>query len=197
LILTDREIKNSIASGLISIDPAPADDAYSSTSVDLTLAPEIRVFKDQEVVGLDQAIDPKGAGYKVIKLLEEITDKVQIHPKKGFVLEPRTLLLAWTQEHVDLREHGRVAARVEGKSSLARVGLGVHVTAPTIHSGFAGPIQLELVNHGPLAIKLSVGLPICQLIFEQTLGMPDRSGAVHGADPLLDRFCVRVLPLDF
>jgi dCTP deaminase len=174
LILTDREIKNSINGGLIIIEPAPADDAYSSTSVDLTLASTIRIFKES-ATGLEQAIDPKVAGYKVIKLLEGITSTLEIDAKKGFVLAPQTLLLAWTQERIELREHGRVAARVEGKSSLARVGLGVHVTAPTIHSGFTGPIQLELINHGPLSIKLSVGLPICQLIFEQTLGMPDRA----------------------
>lgn len=174
MILTDREIKNSLASGLILIEPHPKDDAFSSTSVDLTLAPEMRVFKEQ-AKGLEQAIDPKVAGYKVIQLLENITDKVKIDPKRGYNLEPKTLLLAWTQERVELREHGRVAARVEGKSSFARIGLGVHVTAPTIHSGFQGPIQLELVNHGPLPIKLSIGLPICQLIFEQTLGMPDRA----------------------
>jgi dCTP deaminase len=71
--------------------------------------------------------------------------------------------------------HGRVAGRVEGKSGLARVGLGVHVTAPTIHAGFSGTIQLELVNHGPMAIKLKPGLAICQLVLEQTLGMPDNA----------------------
>ena len=67
----------------------------------------------------------------------------------------------------------RLAARVEGKSSLARLGLGVHVTAPTIHAGFVGTIQLEIINHGPMHIKLRAGMPICQLIFETTKGMPE------------------------
>lgn len=124
---------------------------------------------------MDTVIDPRASGYSVISLLESITDKVEIDEKNGFILKGKELILAWTQERVELREHGRVAARVEGKSSLARVGVGIHVTAPTIHLGFKGYIQLEIVNHGPYPIKLSVGMPVCQLIFEQTFGMPDRA----------------------
>jgi dCTP deaminase len=66
------------------------------------------------------------------------------------------------------------AARVEGKSSLARLGLGVHITAPTIHAGFDGQIRLELVNHGHFPITIKSGMRVCQLIFEQTLGTPER-----------------------
>lgn len=75
---------------------------------------------------------------------------------------------------MDLRNDTRIAARVEGKSSLARIGLAVHITAPTIHAGFDGQIRLEIVNHGPLPILLKPGMRICQLIFEQTLGTPDK-----------------------
>lgn len=174
MILTDREIKNSLVSGLISIEPRPAADAYASTTVDLTLAPILRTFKQQQT-GLEAVIDPCVPGYNVIKLLDGLTDKIEIDQKNGFVLKARELVLAWTVERIELREHGRVAARVEGKSSLARVGLAIHVTAPTIHAGFKGPIQLEIINHGPLPIKLRSGMPVCQLIFEQTLGMPDRA----------------------
>jgi dCTP deaminase len=72
----------------------------------------------------------------------------------------------------------KYAARVEGKSSLSRIGLAIHITAPTIHAGYDGHIRLELVNNGPLPIRLRVGMPICQLIFEQTLGTPDKG--YHG-----------------
>jgi dCTP deaminase len=68
-----------------------------------------------------------------------------------------------------------LAARVEGKSGLSRIGLGVHVTAPIIHTGFSDTIQLEIINHGPMLIRLRPGLPICQLVFELTLGMPDKA----------------------
>ena len=59
-------------------------------------------------------------------------------------------MLGWTAEYVELPIDSRIAARVEGKSSLARLGLGVHITAPTIHAGFPGQIRLEIVNHGHL-----------------------------------------------
>lgn len=80
------------------------------------------------------------------------------------------MLLAWTHETVVLPIASRVAARVEGKSGLARLGLIVHMTAPTIHAGFTGQIQLEMTNLGPHDIILDPGMPICQLIFEVTFG---------------------------
>ena len=185
MILTDREIQNSIASGLISIDPPPSRQSYASTSVDLTLAAEIRAFKDQDP-GLETAIDPMRPGYNIAKLLNSLTEQILIDQKDGYILQPKKLILAWTAEGIKLHTHGRVAARVEGKSSLARIGLAIHVTAPTIHAGFsAKSIQLEIINHGPLPIKLHQGMPICQLIFEQTLGMPDKAyeGQFSGQSP--------------
>jgi dCTP deaminase len=84
------------------------------------------------------------------------------------------LVLGWTREYVDLKTDARLAGRVEGKSSLARLGLGVHITAPTIHSGFKGRIRLEIINHGDVPIRLRSGMRICQLILETTLGTPER-----------------------
>ncbi|MGD0511380.1 MAG: hypothetical protein ABSA33_06095 [Candidatus Micrarchaeaceae archaeon] len=87
-----------------------------------------------------------------------------------------------TEENIELPIHSRLAARVEGKSSLARLGIGIHVTAPTIHAGFRGPIQLEICNHGVLQVKLMAAMRVCQLIFEQTLGTPDKgyTGQFYG-----------------
>jgi dCTP deaminase len=81
----------------------------------------------------------------------------------------------WTKERVELNLKGKVAARVEGKSGLARLGLAIHVTAPTIHAGFVGTIQLEMINHGPMHIKLRIGMAICQIIFEATKGVPAKA----------------------
>ncbi len=92
----------------------------------------------------------------------------------GFVLNPGIFMLGWTNENVQLPSHGRLAARVEGKSSLARLGIGIHITAPTIHAGFKGAIQLEICNHGPMKVRLMTGMPVCQLIFDQTLGTPEK-----------------------
>lgn len=88
------------------------------------------------------------------------------------MLKPQGFVLGWTAEEVVLPEFSRIAARVEGKSSLARLGVGVHVTAPTIHCGFTGSIQLEIFNFGPHSVVLSSGMRVCQLIFEQTYGTP-------------------------
>lgn len=174
MILTDREIRNSLAAGLFEITPRPVPEAYSSTTVDLTLSPIIRVFKKDDVAGLTKTIDPSVPGYDVIKLIKMLTD-AQTIPADGYLLPRHELLLAWTAETVDLKDHCRIGARIEGKSSLARVGLEVHVTAPIIHTGFRAQIQLEIINHGPIPICLKPGMRICQLIFEQTLGMPDKA----------------------
>jgi deoxycytidine triphosphate deaminase len=92
--------------------------------------------------------------------------------RRGYVLEPQAFILGWTREDIQLPVNSRLAARVEGKSSLARIGLGVHITAPTIHAGFKGPIQLEICNHGSLRVRLRPKMRVCQLILEQTLGNP-------------------------
>lgn len=174
MILTDREIRNSIEAGIFDITPRPAPEAYSSTTVDLTLSPNIRVYHKTHTAGHRESIDPSEPGFDVIKVIKKLTDALTI-PEDGYNLQRHELLLAWTAETVDLKDHCRVGARVEGKSSLARVGLSVHVTAPIIHTGFKAQIQLEIVNHGPLPICLKSGMRICQLIFEQTLGMPDKA----------------------
>lgn len=174
MILTDREIKLSIAAGQIEIEPTPVADSCASTSVDLTLDSLIRIYKPA-VPGASTVIDPSIPEFNAKVLIEGLTDSRQIDPANGYDLPIGQFVLAWTREMINLKEHARIAARVEGKSSLARLGLAIHVTAPTIHAGFRGPIQLEIKNHGSLPIRLRIGMKICQLIFETTLGMPDRA----------------------
>lgn len=173
MILTDREIKLSIDRGLIKIDPRPVEQAFSSTSVDLTLDAIISEFV-RPAIGIEQIIDPSVPGIDYEDTLARVTTKVEIG-KDGYVLAPQKLILAWTAEYVDLRNAAYLAARIEGKSSLARLGLAVHITAPTIHAGFDGRVRLEMFNHGDLRIRLTPGMRLCQLIFEQTLGTPDRA----------------------
>jgi len=170
VILTDREIRIAIEQGLIAIEPAPGPEALSSTSLDLSLDPRAQTFSDQ--VGSEINIDPAGLGFSFSAVVTRLTDPISIEPQ--FALAPRKLLLAWTREKVGLPLPSRLAARVEGKSSLARLGLGVHITAPTIHAGFSGKIQLEIVNQGPAEVILRPGMRICQLIFETTLGTPEK-----------------------
>lgn len=172
MILTDREIQIFLANRQIKIKPEPDPVLYSSTSVDLTLAKQLRVWSFDQIEKTKGQIITPGPEFKYLKFREKYTKRINIQSDKGYVLAPQAFVLGWTHETIHLPNHSRVAARVEGKSSLARLGLAVHVTAPTIHAGFEGPIQLELYNHGPVSIRLTPGMPICQLIFEMTLGTP-------------------------
>lgn len=172
MILTDREIKIAIGRGLLRIQPLPDDVAFSSTAVDLTLDSSITIFNESPP-GVKTIIDPSEPGFNSEDAIDAIARRETI-PLRGFELEPRRLTLAWTRELVGLKVETRLAARVEGKSSLARLGLAVHLTAPTIHAGFEGPIRLEIMNHGIVPVRLKRGMRICQLIVETTLGTPER-----------------------
>lgn len=172
MILTDREIQVALATKQIRIDPSPAPDAYSSTSLDLTLGTTIHVWR-RGVSGVDRVVCPADPGYQYKAVVAEMSATSEMGPE-GIVIQPGDFLLAWTAEVVSLPLQSRLAARVEGKSSLARLGIGVHVTAPTIHAGFEGQVQLEMCNHGTLNVKLVPAMRVCQLIFEQTLGTPDK-----------------------
>ena len=89
--------------------------------------------------------------------------------------QKRMHVLEITQERVHLKPGSRLAGRVEGRSSLARIGLTVHLTAPTIHTAFNGQITLEMINYSPFTLKLiPASTRICQLIFERLESPPSR-----------------------
>lgn len=171
MILTDREIRIALEKEQIVISPVPSQEAFSSTSVDLTLDQVLTVYKNQ-TAGVERIIDPAAEGLDHEEVLAELTDQITI-PEDGYILDHGTLILGWTAENVTLPVNARLAARVEGKSSLARFGLEIHLTAPTIHAGFRGRIRLEIINNNKVPMRLSIGMRICQLIFEMTLGTPD------------------------
>jgi dCTP deaminase len=167
VILTDREIRIALKDGAIAIAPTPdLSIAITSTAIDLTLSD---VFKEWRPLNGVQ-ICPGKAGYKYSDLAKQF----QVDGKEPYVLRPQSFVLAWTAEKVTIPIKSKLAARVEGKSSLARLGVSIHVTAPIIHAGFTGQIQLEMFNFGPHEIVLNKGMWICQLVFEQTSGTPER-----------------------
>ena len=175
MVLSDREIQAALENRHIVIEPRPKAEAFSSTSVDLTLDPFLRVWSPIQTPGVEAEVFTPGVrGYQSNRVMQQHTARSAI-PADGLIVEPGDFLLAWTSERIELPSEHRIAARVEGKSSLARLGIGVHVTAPTIHAGYRGVIQLEVCNHGPIRVKLHAGMPVCQLIFEETHGTPEKA----------------------
>jgi dCTP deaminase len=177
MVLTDREIEVAIQTKQISITPTPNELAYSSTSLDLTLSTSLRLWRTPKAKGVEQIIiSPAASGYVFNDVAKEHSEPKEMD-SSGYILEPRDFVLGWTEEYVTLPAQSRIAARVEGKSALARLGIGIHITAPTIHAGFQGKIQLEICNHGTLRVRLLPGMRVCQLIFEQTAGTPEKGYA--------------------
>jgi dCTP deaminase len=166
VILTDREIQIALQQEHLFIEPRPGPAAYSSTSVDLTLGTTFAEWRPMP----GGPIRPAAPGFRYTDFVRN----QQIQEVAVYFLKPNSFVLAWTTEVISIPIHSRLAARVEGKSSLARLGIGVHLTAPTVHCGFKGNIQLEVLNSGPNEIILDAGMPICQLIFEQTTGTPEK-----------------------
>lgn len=182
MILSDREILFAVNEKFINIEPLPliGSKAWTSTAIDLRLDDEIRPWTKIDAAGQVTEINPMREDFNSNKLIMKNTTPVSC--TAGFILKPNAFVLGWTMEKIKLPHTSRMAARVEGKSSLARIGLGVHVTAPTIHAGFGvndrdrdypgSPIRLEIWNAGPLEIVLTKGMPICQLIIEEVHGTP-------------------------
>jgi len=108
--------------------------------------------------------------------LSRSSNSETITVNRPIILQQRQFVLAKTIERVELPipAAGKtcLAARIEGRSSLARCGLLIHFTAPTIHPGFNGTITLEMINLGPNGIQLTPGMYIAQLIVEEVRGLP-------------------------
>ncbi|HYT93892.1 MAG TPA: hypothetical protein VEL76_34555 [Gemmataceae bacterium] len=188
MILSDREIRAALDRGSVRLTPDPRQDGsvWSSTALDLRLDGQLAFWNPPAAGGGPTEVDPYHPDYDYSLFVSQSASIVTI-PPEGYALGPGTFHLGWTVEKLTLPFRSRLAARVEGKSSLARLGIGVHVTAPTIHAGFGykaedpgfpgNPIQLEIWNFGPLVVRLRQGMPICQLIFEEVHGTPEKGYA--------------------
>jgi dCTP deaminase len=184
MILSDREIRLALARGSFRITPFPGANVWSSTAIDLTLDAQILRWKPPGGKRARRTVvSPADPEFDWLALIGGRAETVQI-PDGGYEVSPGSFCLGWTVERIQLPHPSRLAARVEGKSSLARLGLGVHVTAPTIHAGFGfkqndpgypgTALQLEIWNCGPLAVNLKRGMRICQLVFEEVHGTPEK-----------------------
>lgn len=190
MILSDGEIRREIEAGRICFDPPLDPDrlslALTTSALDLRLGGELQLYKElEEVAPLGLAdpavIDPTGPGV-IPDLVSKWARAETIDEVRGFDLDLRQFVLGATEERIHLPEEGAIAARVEGKSGLARLGLAVHMTAPVIHCGFRGNIVLEMVNFGPYPIRLRKGMQICQLVFERLGEGPTTAQATQFQD---------------
>lgn len=149
MLLSDKDIRSEIESGRVGIDPYEPKMIQPS-SIDVRLDKFFRVFENHKY----EVIDPS-------KEQPELTREIEVGNNEHFILHPGEFVLASTYEVVTLPDD--IAARLEGKSSLGRLGLLTHSTAGFIDPGFSGHITLELSNVANLPVKLFPGMKIGQL----------------------------------
>ena len=151
VLLSDRDILAEIDSGRIVMEPW-APEMMQPSSIDVRLDRFFRVFENHRYPHIDPAADQT-----------DLTRVVEPEGEEPFILHPGEFVLGSTYEMVTLPDD--VAARVEGKSSLGRLGLLTHATAGFVDPGFSGHVTLELANVATLPIKLYPGMKIGQLCF--------------------------------
>lgn len=175
MILSNADIRDALKEGRLIIEPYPHEDRVDSTSVDLRVGEPLWTWDPdlKKTNGRELRIDVDNFNFK--DLSEKYLREVPKESSGKYSLRPQTVYLAATHEKIKLPTGSRLSGRVEGKSALARLGLAVHMTAPTIHCGTGfGIIALEIYNHGPFAIEVTPGVSrICQLILEEVKSEPE------------------------
>jgi dCTP deaminase len=161
VVLSDRTIREQLAAGRLVIDPYDPDLVQPS-SVDVRVAGQFRVFRNNRQPFID-----------VRQPSEDLTELVEIGPDEPFILHPGEFVLGSTVERVVIPDD--LVARLEGKSSLGRLGLLIHSTAGYVDPGWDGTITLELSNVARLPITIHLGMKIGQLSF-LTLTTPVERG---------------------
>jgi dCTP deaminase len=166
VVLSDRTIKQELAAGRIRVSPLDPDDIQPS-SIDLHLGDKFQVFRNSRYPYIDPSREQAG-------LMEMVGASVE----QPFVLHPGEFVLGATVETVTLPED--IVARLEGKSSLGRLGLLIHSTAGYVDPGWEGTLTLELSNVANLPIVLTPGMPIGQISFFRMTSPVDRPYGTPG-----------------
>lgn len=154
MILSDHDIKKVIKEGKLIIEPFEPQKQIGPASIDLRLGPEFKVFN----VTTQYLLDIK-KGFSEKDLMTNYT----IKDGEPFILHPNNFVLCSTKEYVSVADN--MVLRVEGKSTLARMGILVH-TAGFVDPGFEGSITLEISNQSNLPVTLYAGMFICQVAVE-------------------------------
>lgn len=161
MILSDRDIKKYLKTGKIKITPKPdLDNQLGSVSVDLRLGYTFRIFEHSKIPYFDVR-DKNFSG--------EVTRVVKVGKDEPFILQPADFVLATTVESLELPDD--LLARLEGRSSLGRLGIVVHSTASVFEPGWRGKVVMEMGNLGRMPVALYPGMRVCALTFE-TLSSP-------------------------
>ena len=153
MLLSDRDLRAELDAGRVGLDPYDPEMIQPS-SVDVRLDRYFRVFENHRYPHIDPAEEQP-----------DLTELVEVRADEAFILHPGEFVLASTYEVVTLPDD--IAGRLEGKSSLGRLGLLTHSTAGFIDPGFSGHVTLELSNVATLPIKLWPGMRIGQLSFHR------------------------------
>lgn len=157
MVLSDGDIQKAIAEKKIVITPVPDFKTQLGTcSIDLRLGYIFRVFDHSKYPYLDPAKKD---------FSREITKKVVVKKGESFIMQPGDFVLAVTLENVKIPNN--MMGRLEGRSSLGRLGIVVHSTASIFDAGWDGKCVLELGNMGRMAVKLTPGMRICAMSFEE------------------------------
>jgi dCTP deaminase len=167
MILSDRSIREEIAAGRIFVDPF--DDAcVQPSSIDLHVDRQFRVFQNNRYPFID-----------VMKEQPDLTELVEVTEGEPFILHPGEFVLGSTLERVALPDD--LVARLEGKSSLGRLGLMIHSTAGYVDPGWDGYLTLELSNVANLPITIYPGMKIGQISFFRLTTAADRPYGAAGS----------------
>lgn len=157
MILSDRDVRERLARGDIKIAPEPDPEIQiQPASIDLRLGYDFQTFNYTQQALIDPA-DPSS--------FEQLTNLIHLQESERFIVHPGEFVLATTLEHVEIPDD--LVARLEGRSSIGRLGIVIHSTAGYIDPGFKGRITLEISNLGRIAVALYPGMRICQIAFEE------------------------------
>jgi dCTP deaminase len=160
MVLSDRSIRLEMAAGRIVIEPFDAESVQPS-SVDLRLGDDFQVFRNTRYPYIDPALEQVG-----------LTEGVKGSAEEPFVLHPGEFVLGTTVEWIEIPDD--IVGRLEGKSSLGRLGLLIHSTAGYVDPGWKGRLTLELSNVANLPIVLTPGMRIGQISFSRMTTPVDR-----------------------
>jgi dCTP deaminase len=173
VVLSDKSIREELATGRLSIEPLDPH-ALQPASVDLRLDRVFRVFRQTDRPHID-----------VRQPCDDLTEAVEIEDDQPFLIHPGEFVLAGTLESITLPDD--LVARLDGRSSLGRLGLLVHATAGYVDPGWSGRLTLELSNATRLPIAVYHGMKICQVSFlrlstaaERPYGSPELGSKYQG-----------------